>query len=400
MVTRDLLRYRISGDVITPTFLRLTPAVREQAEALLAHWQQGVGQRLGELEDAALPILHRSRALVVGRGLQKLILDGCTFAEPPSAATLREEAFTVSAALLVTPAASSDAHRAAVAERLGLHGDEVRDRLYADLPDQALLSAAPRWTAAQVIARYNLALTQGLLLFARTLLITVDDADTGLRRRLLKALRFRRLLAAVQGDDRQALRLEISGPGSVLDQHSRYGLQLALFLPALACCRSWQAQADLVLPRGGTARLVLGDETGLEGDSNFLGHVPEELQTLETTLRERFPAWIWQDPQLLPHPDGEVVVPDLQVMVAGVMVTVEFFHRWHGHALRRRLEQIAAGWAPRLVLGIDRALLRTDAGIANHAVFAARCVAFSDLPAPRSLGEIITRMAASAPADG
>ncbi len=396
MLNRDLLRYRISGDVITPTFLRPTPAVREQAEALLTHWQQGVGQRLGELEDASVPILHRSRALVVGRGLQKLILDGCTFADPPSAATLREEAFTISAALLATPALTSDVHRAAVAERLGLQSDEVKERLYADLPDQAQLSTAPAWTATQLISRYNLALTQGLLLFARSLHITVDDADTGLRRRLLKALRFRRLLAAVHGDDRHALRLEISGPGSVLDQASRYGLQLALFLPALACCRSWQAQADLVLPRGGAARLELSDETGLEGDTTFLGYVPEELQVLQATLQERYPAWVFDDPQLLPHPDGEVVVPDLQIKLAGVTVMVEFFHRWHGHALRRRLEQLATGWAPRLVLGIDRALLRADPGIAAHAIFADRCLAFSELPAPRSLAEIITRIAGTA----
>ena len=125
-----------------------------------------------------------------------------------------------SAELLAAPLASSDAHRAAVAERLGLQGDEVRERLYADLPDQAQLSAAPAWGAQQLIARYNLALAQGLLLFARSLTITIADADTGMRRRLLKALRFRRLLADVRGDARQALCLEVSGPGSVLDQHS------------------------------------------------------------------------------------------------------------------------------------------------------------------------------------
>ena len=394
MLNRDLLRYRISGDVIHPTYVRSTPAIRDLAEALLEHWRAGIGQRLGDLEDASVPILHRSRGLVVARGLQKIILDSSTFAEPPSAGTLREEAFTTSAALLATPALTSDAHRAAVAERLGLQSDEVRERLYADLPDQALLSAAPMWTAIQLIARYNMALTQGLLLFARTLTITVNDANTGLRRRLLKALRFRRLLADVRGDDRQALRLEISGPGSVLDQSSRYGLQLALFLPALACCRSWQAQAELVLPRGGAARLELSDESGLEGDSAFLGFVPEEIQTLEATLRERFPIWTWEDPQLLPHPDGEIVVPDLQVSVAGTVIMVEFFHRWHGHALRRRLDQLSSGWAPRLVLGIDRALLRADAGIATHPAFLSRGFAFSDLPAPRTLAEVISRVAA------
>lgn len=393
MLNRDLLRYRLDGDLVKPSFLKATPAIRELAEALLGHWQGGIGARLGELEDAATPILHRSRALVVGRGLQKLLLDACVFADPPSAATLREEAFAASAALLAAPARTSDDHRAAVAERLALHADEVRDRLYADHPDQAVLTAAPAWTATQLIPRYNLALTQGLLLFARSLTVTIDDADTGLRRRLLKALRFRRLLADIRGDDRQALTLEISGPGSVLDQHSRYGMQLALFLPALACCRSWRAEVALSLPRGGPARLSLDDGLALPGDSAFLGHVPEEIAVLEATLRERHADWTWQDPQLLPHPDGEVVVPDLQVALAGRTVAVEFFHRWHGHALRRRLDQLASGWAPYLVIGVDRTLLRGDDALATHPQFLARGLAFSEIPAPRPLAALITRIA-------
>lgn len=393
MLTRDLLRYRLDGDEVKPSFLKATPAIRDLTDALLAHWQGSVGKRLGDLEDAALPILHRSRALVVGRGLQKLILDACTFAEPPSAATLREEAFAVSASLLSTPAKTSDDHRAAVAERLGLQADEVRDRLYADHPDQAMLETVPTWTATQLIPRYNLALAQGLLLFARSLTVTVADADTGLRRRLLKALRFRRLLADIRGDDRQALTLEISGPGSVLDQQSRYGMHLALFLPALACCRSWKAEVALALPRGGPARLLLSDEHGLPGDNGFLGFVPEELQALEATLRERFPAWTIQDPALLPHPSGEVVVPDLQVVVGGRSVAVELFHRWHGHALRRRLDQAAAGWAPHLVFGVDRAVLRGDESLAAHPAFLARGFAFTELPAARALAEVIARTA-------
>lgn len=393
MLTRDLLRYRLDGDMVKPSFLKATPAIRDLAEALLAHWQGGVGGRLGELEDAAMPILHRSRALVVGRGLQKLILDACTFAEPPSAATLREEAFAASAALLTAPASTSDAHRAAVAEGLGLHGDDVRDRLYADHPDQAVLSVVPTWTATQLIPRYNLALAQGLLLFARSLTVTVSDADTGLRRRLLKALRFRRLLADIRGDDRQALTLEISGPGSVLDQHSRYGMHLALFLPALACCRSWSAEIALALPRGGPARLILSDEDALPGDNAFLGYVPEEIQAVQATLAEKFPTWTWQDPHLLPHPDGEVVVPDLQVAVDGKIVAVELFHRWHGHAVQRRLEQLAAGWASHLAIGVDRTLVKADAGITTHPQFLARGFAFSDIPSARALGEVITRTA-------
>jgi uncharacterized protein len=87
------------------------------------------------------------------------------------------------------------------------------------------------------------------------------------------------------------------------------------------------------------------------------------------------------------------VVPDLQVAIAGRTVVVELFHRWHGHALRRRLDQLAEGWAPNLVLGVDRTVLRGDASIAAHPSFIARGFAFTELPAARALGEVITRIA-------
>ncbi len=399
VLTRDLLRFKIADGRVLPGLLRATPANRELAERLLAFWSQGCGQCRGDLEDAAMPILHQSRALLIGRGLQKLILDRCRFVEPASSEALRTLAFAASAELLRAPLQTSDEHRAAVAERVGLPADELMARLYADLPDAAVLEEAPALSADRLIEAYNLALCQGLLLGAQQLDVTIHDADTGLRRKLLKALRFRRLLAEVVEDHGAALRLAISGPGSVVDQASRYGLQLALFLPALACASNWEARATVATPRSfGTARgsalLELSDDTGLVGDTAFLGHVPEELRALADALAAKFPAWTMEEPQLLPLPGGELVVPDLQLVVDGKRCAIELFHRWHGHALRRRLDQLAAGLAPRLAIGVDRALAKTTAvaPLIAHAAFARYGFLFSDLPVPRAIAEAIQRL--------
>jgi predicted nuclease of restriction endonuclease-like RecB superfamily len=401
VLTKDLLRFKISDGRILPTLLRGTPANVELAQRLLDYWRQGIGQRRGELEDGALPILHQSRALLIGRGMQKLILDDCGFADPPSSETLRGEALAASAALFAAPAASVEMHRALVAERIGLPPEELAERLYGDLPDAARLESCSGLTPERLIERYNLSLCQGLLLHAKGLDVVVRDADTGLRRRLLKALRFRRLLAEVVEDGTGILRLAVSGPGSVLDQASRYGLQLALFLPALACARQWTATATLAPPRraeGGreAVRLELSDATGLVGDSAFLGHVPEELRALHEALAGRFPSWRLEEPQLLPLPGGELVVPDLHIVSAGRVFPVELFHRWHGHALARRLEQLARGLAPRLVVGIDRALARTTAvaPLLEQTAFLRHGFLFSDLPVPRALGEVVERLMA------
>jgi predicted nuclease of restriction endonuclease-like RecB superfamily len=413
MLTRGLLRWRVENGLARPMLLRPTPANTAQAQELLDFWRAGTGQRRGDLEDAAMPLLHRSRNLVAGRGLQKLILDESRFTEPASAEPLRAAALSASAALLAKPAPEGDAHRAAVAEALGLDAEDLARRLYGDLPDAAVLEAAPAWTARQLLDRYNLALCQGLLLSAKELAVTVWDADAGLRRQLIKALRFRRLLAEVTMDADAApqtpnagpgsappLRLTISGPASVLDQASRYGLQLALFLPALACAKRWSATAEIAVGRhgGGTARLELSDATGLVGDTAFLGFVPEELRDLGARLAAQCPEWRFSDPQLLPLPSGELVAADLQIESGGVTVAVELFHRWHGHALARRLDQCAAGLLPRLGVGVNRALARTAAvkPLLDHPAFARHGFLFSDLPTVRALREVVERLTPTA----
>ncbi len=418
MLTRDLLRCAVADGKVVPKLLKATPANLALAERVVAYWRAGIGQRRGELEDGLTPVLHQSRALQVARGMSRLVLDGCRFAESASAHALRERALVASAGLMSEPAATSDAHRAAVAAVLAVDPEALRTGLYGDLPDFDLLEDAPEIPPRRLIEIYNLSLCQGLLLSARALRVEIGDTDTGMRRKLLKSLRFRRLLAEVShagdstadaaggdadadanADRRGVLRLEISGPASVLDQASRYGMQLAQFLPALACARHWRAEAEVTVNAriGGrsSGTLELSDASGLVGDTAFLGHVPEELKTFGAALRARFPEWRLQEAQLLPLPSGELVVPDLQIVVAGRTVAVEFFHRWHASALARRLEQLARGLAPLLAIGVDRALAKTSAvaPLLASPAFARHGFLFSDIPVPRALAEAVERLA-------
>ncbi len=391
MLTKDLLRFRVHDGVVTPQLLKATPAISELAENLLHFWRAGIGQTLGALEDAALPILHQTRSLLVAKGLQKLILDSCTFREAASCAALREQALAASAAALTIADADPDRHRERIANALGLSGEALSEALYGDLPDAAVLVGVGTLDIAELIARYNLAQCQGLLLTAKALTVTIRDGDTGIRRKLLKALRFQRLLGEVR-PSAGGLSLVISGPGAVLDQASRYGLNLALFLPALACLRNWEATAEVVPGKERIVRqLKLGPDLGLVGDSHFLGYVPEEVQTLAAELAKKRPEWEQVEPGLLSTATGELIVPDLELRHGGRTVAVELFHRWHAFALERRLEQLAAGELPTLVLGVDRAAAKRVPGLADHPLFVARGFLFNDIPTVRALGALLSR---------
>ncbi len=393
MLTKDLLRFKIADGKALPSLVKPTPAILSLAANLLGHWNGGVGQRLDDLEDGAVPILHQTRSLLIAKGFQKLIVDACTFAEAPSAGELRARAFAASAARLRAPLASEADHRAQVAAEVGLSGNDLAEQLYADLPGFARLTVPSDLTPDSLIAQYNLAQCQGLLLTARELTVTVHDTDAGVRRRLLKALRWCRLLADVAGDEGKALTLVISGPGSVLDQASRYGLNLALFLPVLASCRRWEATAWV---RPGQERidheLVLTEELGLRGDTRYLAHIPQEVAHLTQALAEAWPEAHVGEAPLLPLGGGELAVPDLEVRVGGRAIAVELFHRWHEATLDRRLKRLATPGLP-LVIGVDRALAKRRPGLADHPVMARQGFLFSDLPTAKAVRKAVEGLA-------
>jgi len=394
VLTKDLLRFKREGDRLVPLFVKPTPQVRQGCEDLLGFYRHSVGRTRGELQELATPILYRMRSMVVARGLQKLILDRCTFTDPADAAELRWRALEASAAALGAPPDRADAHRAAVAAELELDPDELAAALYADLPQEARLEAVPEWSVEALIDRYNLSLVQGLIARCGEIELTVADADVGRRRQLLKNLRFQRLLAEQRGGDGAELRLTISGPGAVIDQANRYGLQLANFVPAITALSAWTLVARAP-KRGGT--ITLSETDGLRADNKFLAYQPEELRDLIGVLGDKCPDWELDDePALLTLPGGELVVPDLALAVPerDQRLLIELFHRWHMSALARRVALLESGKAPGLVLGVDRALakLKDSKPLVERAEATGRAFLFSGYPTATALKRLVKHL--------
>ncbi|MFW5846391.1 MAG: DUF790 family protein, partial [Planctomycetota bacterium] len=230
----------------------------------------------------------------------------------------------------------------------------------------------------------------GLLLQADGIDLQVGEADTGQQRALLKAVRFRGLLATVQQTAGGRLRLRIDGPGSVLDQAQRYGQQLAQLLPAIACLPGWRLQAHLRPPKRESRRLLqleLDQQLGLRGESRYLSTVPEELRLLAVALQEQPGDWsVDLEPPPIPLGDGELLVADLALRGAdGASVLVEFFHRWHASALERRLQQVTQRPELPVVIGVDRSLAKRPAiaPLLTGTVFAQRGFCYSGYPGVR-----------------
>ena len=118
--------------------------------------------------------------------------------------------------------------------------------LYADRrANYVLADAGPAWTPADLIARYNLELAWAALYWSDGLQVTIGDTYKDFWRYLKL---FKLMFWATPSGDGYSITLD--GPISpFVKSTTRYGRQLAAFLPAVFLCSQWQMEASVHPPQ-------------------------------------------------------------------------------------------------------------------------------------------------------
>ncbi len=266
MLTGDLVRVRSSKERIVPLYLnRNSPQWLEAAESLLAIFREGVGMTRGEIEEEIDDLFGGGgKATLVHRGLAKVLEDRAEFEVvadvPPD--QIREKVFTAAAdarrklratrpgqdanvSLSARPAFPRDAVLAAVAEELKLAPEIVMKSLFADLRDENRMLKFEDMTAQRLIDRYNVALAQAVLLRSVRVVVEIRNEGPARYRQIFRRLKFHRLVSRVQGTMADGYTIQIDGPLSLFSATTKYGLQMALFLPALLHCDDYRLDAEL-----------------------------------------------------------------------------------------------------------------------------------------------------------
>lgn len=389
MLTRDLLLFTTRKGRMRPRFVKPKDALLlELAEDLVGFATASVGCPKKEVDEAM-----GGRALAhdkpkVAKGLVKLLQDRMEVAEPGEAAVERRaEVFAASMAVLAEVAddAGPEAFERALSERLGQDLDAVRAVLHEDLLDERPVEAFEPIEAAGLLDRYNLAQAQGLVLYAQRLELRLPGLGRPEVRRLLRWLRFCRLVAEVREGEGGATILVVEGPAALFEGSKSYGLQLAQFLAAVPTVPEWSLSAEVRLPRRPAATLVLAHDDPLVSTfSGGAGYVPSELQALLETVE--IPGWRI-DPAPAPRVVGitGLAVPDFALVPEqGASRAVELFHRWHKGQLGRRLDELEAQPDETFYVGVDRALLKDEA-LAARIEADPRCFLFRGFPSSRAI---------------
>ncbi len=368
MLTGNLVRVRTSKLRVIPMYLNRESADwLSVAESLLEIFRSAAGSTRGEIESAIDELFGSGQATLAHRGLARVLEDRSEFevvsdVEPEE---LRDRLFR--AAALYRTAISRkraegppeeatggfrrDAILEAVARGMGVTPEQAEVSLFADLKDENRLLNFEDLSAQRLIDRYNVALAQAVVLRATKLQVEIRQENPARVRQLFRMLKFHRLLFQAGGEAKDGIDLTIEGPLSLFQSTTKYGLQMALWLPSLLNCRDFRLNADLLWGARKEHRTFhLSREDGLVSHlTDTGGHRPPEFEAFATRFRQIAPAWKLGDADRFFRfrgASGEpcVWMPDFVLTheESGFSVQLEILGYWRSAAFAGMTEKIAA----------------------------------------------------------
>jgi len=405
MLTKDLIRARLAGDVVKPQFIKTDdPEILRYAEALIMLYSEGTGTTAAELDESAATLAAAFRDRKLADGLHKTVRDRAEFSLPADCdyPAARVELFRGTAALLRSGNApdSLEDVRTAVFASVPSAAETFAQGIYCDLPECERLLPMKKMLVREVPERYNVSLVQSLLLFASKLTVTIPaKEEPAFLRRLFRYMKFFRLLFTAEMTGKDAIRLTFDGPASVLEHSAKYGLQIASFFPAVCQLPHWSIAAE-VMWKDHCRKLKLDESSGLVSHyANFAAYQPEEIRMFSDYFRTSQTGWTLDDmPGWIPLGGQALLFPDFMFRnESGREYPMELFHLWHAGQLEQRLRWCEEHPDCDLLLGVDRSLLKKD-GVLRERLeasdyFRTHGFLFRDFPGVEKVSKLLDSLA-------
>ena len=350
MLTADLAQSWRRGGRVVPRYIDpADPDYLRDAADLVALFRAHEGRRRRELDEALEDYVGTGTDYKILRGLIKLLTDRCDFetVSHKDPAEVRRVLF-----LKVGPhhpLTGDDPARAEVlkeaAGELECPPDVLLAELYADLPENQKLTAFKNLAPAELLDLYNVAQAQALLYRCVEMRLWVEPQPAAGYRELFGAIKAYRLLHTVRGTSSRGYEVRLDGPVSLFQRSQKYGVQMAVFLPAVLLCKGWRMRAEIQQPgEGGTAHYEL-DSRQTKLRSHYFSAEPYENPSVEEFAQ----AWARRESDWTLERSREVIdlgesafTPDFVLTRAGgEKVYLEVLGFWTPRSLERRLAEFA-----------------------------------------------------------
>jgi predicted nuclease of restriction endonuclease-like RecB superfamily len=247
-----------------------------------------------------------------------------------------------------------------------LDPETMEQALYSDLYGEQILQHLDDITPAQLVRAYHASQAQAVLLRATKVTAEVYQTDAYVYRALFRKLKFLRLMHAITPLAEGGYRIEIDGPFSLFSSVTKYGLQLALALPALQACGRWKIEAEVRWDKERepfTFRLQGQMEAGSDLRETRL---PDEVDDLLARFRKLDTPWRAEPAaDILELRGSGLCVPDLQFTngESGEIAYLEVMGYWSRDALWKRIELVTEGLPYRVIFAASSRLRVSESAL-------------------------------------
>lgn len=357
MLTGKMVAVRYARDRIIPRYIDINdPGWREVAERLLTLFRSQDGRTRGELEEEQSELLGEGPSQIVHQGLAKLLEDRCEFevmsGHPPE--DIRAAVFGAAARQRLTPADpvavmemrfDRDAVLREAAKELNLPTETIEQGLFADLKSEQRLVHFKDISVEHLLQRYNVALAQAVLYRCTRLHVTIRNEPPPRYRQLLRRVKFHRLICQMERAGDNTWRLHLDGPLSLFSATQKYGLQLALFFPAVLLCRDFEIRAELSWgPQRKPKVFEAAPGDGLVSHYIDAGtYVAPEMGLFVELFRKRVEDWdIVEETEVFPLGNAGFWVPDFRLVhkATGRRVLFEVLGFWRRSSAEQHLARL------------------------------------------------------------
>ncbi len=357
MLTSDLALSWRRGDKINPRYISASDAKYLQtADDLISIFRQHRQLCRTELDSELDEYVGAGTDYKILRGMIKLLTDRCAFdaATAQQPAEIRRILFLKARAHHPVNENTREQLIHEVALEMGCAPRQVTEWLYADLAANQRIVAFDEMSAAELIDRYNLAQAQALLYRCTEIDLRIEPQEQVEYRRLFDAIKNYRLIHTIRGCREAGYEIKLSGPVSIFHRSQKYGIQMAVFLPALIACRGWKMRAEIDLKERGSACFELDSRQSRLRSDYWIEMVEA------SPVAEKFAAR-WTDREWKLERCGEVIdlgggafIPDFVLQRSEAeKVYVEILGFWTPKYLAERLKEFERAGMNNFLLAVS-----------------------------------------------
>ncbi|MBA2620892.1 MAG: DUF790 family protein, partial [Acidobacteria bacterium] len=318
----------------------------------------------GELERELEEYVGEGTDYKILRGFIKLLSDRCEFetASVIAPEEIRRRVF-IEAKKFQPVFPDSPARRAVletISDELKTDADAISENLYADLSARQKLSSFETIDAKDLLDRYNLAQAQALLYRCVEMKLRVAPSNAANYRQIFSWIKRFGLIHSIAGSSAaNSYEITLAGAASLFHRSQKYGIRMAVFLPALLLCGDWHFSAEIAQKEGANVFYELSSEKTELISYRFdePGYENSDIERLRVKWEKSAGDWRLLENKEVVDLGKTAFVPDfILVSPAEEKIYLDVLGFWTPKSLKKRLGEFGAARFSRFIFAASQEL--------------------------------------------